>query len=208
MFSSGTSSRGRTRPDIAPWEKFCREEARRAAHEFLEKVRRLQTTERDSMEVPESVFASKFSAHFMDEVIDLTGSSVANGGLHSSGEFSRSGSSSGKKAGAGKGSWWNIFKRRQSREDRTSVLVGSSAANRNAGVVQQPNQLVRPAAVVLEAQVKMLDMRSCSGLQLSWQACRLVLTSEQGNHQLEIYCPPKVCIYCVCCVCCVCERER
>ena len=205
---AGAGGRERSRrPDPAPWEQFCKDEARRAAHVFLEKVRRLQTADRETMEVPESVFASKFSAHFMDEVMDLTGSSVGNGALHASGEFGGRCGSASKKAGGGKSSWWNIFKRRQSREEKTAgALVGSSAANRNAGLSQQQRQLYESggggAAAVMEAQVKMLDMMSPGG-QLKWQACRLVLASEQGNHQLEVYCPPKVSV-CVCVCVCVC----
>ena len=183
------ASKPRTRPEIAPWEQFCKDEARRAAHEFLEKVRRLQTTDRSSMEVPESVFATKFSAHFLDEVMDLTGT-VPNGSVQ---DYGRSGSGSGKKVGAGKSSWWNIFKRKQCRDERGVVLVGSSASNRNAGLGSGLvlHQQSAGGSVVLEAHVKMLDMTSSSA-ELSWQACRLALTSEQGNHQLEIYCPPKV----------------
>ena len=182
------ASKARTRPEVAPWEQFCKDEARRAAHEFLEKVRRLQTTDRDSMEVPESVFATKFSAHFLDEVMDLTGS-VPNGRVA---DYGRSGSGSGKKVGAGKTSWWNIFKRKQSHDDRGGVLIGSSAVNRNAGGgLRSQHMLQHQCCVVLEAQAKMLDMTSSSA-ELTWQACRLALTSEQGNHQLEIYSPPKV----------------
>lgn len=168
----------KNRPKIAPWEQFCKDEARRAAHEFLEKVRRQQTVDDSSMEIPENVFASKFSAYFMDEVMDLTGSPNE---LTSS-DFSRN-----KKSSTGK-SWWNIFKRKHARDDKGSPA--SSAANKNDSLTH-----VAPtgATTILEAHVKMLDMDRSSHA-LSWQACRLLLTSEQGNHQLEIYCPPKVLI--------------
>ena len=174
MFATKVKS---TRSEVAPWEQFCKDEARRAAHEFLEKVRRLQTVDRSSMEIPESVFATKFSAHFMDEVMDLTGG--APNTINPVGDLSGK-----KKAGAGK-SWWNIFKRRQARDDRGALA--SSATNKNQSNGVAPTS----STTVLEAYVKMLDMGNSSHA-LSWQACRLVLTSEQGNHQLEIYCPPKV----------------
>lgn len=165
----------KNRPKLAPWEQFCKDEARRAAHEFLEKVRRQQTVDDSSMEIPENVFASKFSAYFMDEVMDLTGSP------NETGDFS----SRNKKPSTGK-SWWNIFKRKQARDDKGSPA--SSAANKNDTLTH-----VAPTGTttILEAHVKMLDMDRSSHA-LSWQACRLLLTSEQGNHQLEIYCPPKV----------------
>ena len=178
MFTSKSKSKAR---DIAPWEQFCRDEARRAAHEFLEKVRRLQTVDRSTMEVSENVFAAKFSAHFMEEVMDLTGGGP--NGFNHSGEFTRN-----KKTGASK-SWWNIFRRRQSSrgDDRAALAV---AAHKNASNCQDSNDATT-ANVILEAHVKMLDMKK-SSLALSWQPCRLVLSSDQGNHQLEIYCPPKV----------------
>ena len=197
MFTNKTKSR----PETAPWERFCKDEARRAAHDFLEKVRRLQTIDQSSMEIPENVFATKFSAHFMDEVMDLTG---APNDMNVPGDFSRN-----KKSGTGK-SWWNIFKRKQnSREDR-GALTGS-AANKNASNHSVAHGAATTTTTILEAQVKMLDMNKSSH-ELSWKACRLVLTSEQGNHQLEIYCPPKVrerervCVcVCVCLYCkCVC----
>lgn len=174
-----------------PWEQFCKDEARRAAHEFLEKVRRLQTVDHSCMEVPENVFATKFSAHFMDEVMDLTGAGTPNG-LHPSTEFPRN-----KKA-ATQRSWWNIFRRKPARR-----ALGGLQDNRNANTRSYPpSGSSSMATVVLEAQVKMLDM-GASSLTLSWQACRLVLSSEQGNHQLEIYSPPKVSRErereCVCC---------
>ena len=177
MFTNKTKSR----PETAPWERFCKDEARRAAHDFLEKVRRLQTIDQSSMEIPENVFATKFSAHFMDEVMDLTG---APNDMNVPGDFSRN-----KKSGTGK-SWWNIFKRKQnSREDR-GALTGS-AANKNASNHSVAHGAATTTTTILEAQVKMLDMNKSSH-ELSWKTCRLVLTSEQGNHQLEIYCPPKV----------------
>lgn len=170
MFSS------KSRPKIAPWEQFCKDEARRAAHEFLEKVRRLQTVDDGTMEIPENVFASKFSAYFMDEVMDLTGGNPPID-LNVSGDYSRN-----KKTK----SWWSIFKRKQTREDKGAPA--SSAANKNSS-----NHTIAhtAASTILEAHVKMLDMDRSSHT-LSWQACRLSLSSEQGNHQLEIYCPPKV----------------
>ena len=174
MFATKVKS---ARPELAPWEQFCKDEARRAAHEFLEKVRRLQTVDRSIMEIPENVFATKFSAHFMDEVMDLTG--AQSNSINAVGDFSTK-----KKGGAAK-SWWNIFRRKQPRDDRG--VVASSAASKN----QSNGVGVTSPTTILEAYVKMLDMTNCSQA-LSWQACRLVLTSEQGNHQLEIYCPPKV----------------
>lgn len=170
----------KTRPSIAPWEQFCKDEARRAAHEFLEKVRRHQTVNDRSMEIPESVFASKFSAYFMDEVMDLTGNPNE---LNAPSDFSRN-----KKSSTGK-SWWNIFKRKQVRDDKGSPA--STAANKNSSNHCLPHGPLTGATTILEAHVKMLDMDK-SPHALTWQACRLLLTSEQGNHQLEIYCPPKV----------------
>ena len=179
MFATKVKS---ARSELAPWEQFCKDEARRTAHEFLEKVRRLQTVDRSVMEIPENVFATKFSAHFMDEVMDLTG--APSNTVNAVGDFSTK-----KKGGAGK-SWWNIFKRKQTRDDRGPLA--SSAANKN----QSNGVGVTSPTTVLESYVKMLDMGNSSHA-LSWQACRLVLTSKQGNHQLEIYCPPKVRNVCV-----------
>lgn len=159
----------------APWEQFCKDEARRAAHEFLEKVRRLQTRDRSTMEIPESVFASKFSAHFMDEVIDLTGPAS---------ELVLPARD--KKTGANK-SWWNIFKRKQTKDEMNlKKAVWSGGMNQELG-----RGVSSAAAVIQESTVKMLDMNN-SSQYLTWQPCRLVLTSEQGNHQLEVYTPPKV----------------
>ena len=175
------NAKAKNKRGLVPWEQFCKDEARRAAHEFLEKVRRLQTVDHSCMEVPESVFATKFSAHFMDEVMDLTGAGTPNG-LHSSTDFPRT-----KKTTTHR-SWWNIFRRKSTRD----AVAGIHHDNRNANTRSYPpSGSGSTATVVLEAQVKMLDM-STSSLTLSWQACRLVLSSEQGNHQLEIYCPPKV----------------
>ena len=170
------TTKAKSRPDTLLWEQFCKDEAKRAAHDFLEKVRRLQAVDQSSMEIPENVFATKFSAHFMDEVMDLTGGPPGD----LSGEFSR------KKSGPGK-SWWNIFKRRQSRDDKNVAAVNKndnfSAARGRANTAG--------ANTILEAHVKMLDMKGTSHV-LTWQPCRLLLTSEQDNNQLEIYCPPKV----------------
>ena len=205
MFTTKTKNKPES---SASWEQFCKDEARRAAHIFLEKVRRLQTEDRSSMEVPETVFATKFSAHFMDEVLDLTGGGVPNGGILSQGDR--------RKSGAGK-SWWNIFKRRQSREDRSVIISGAANKNALSNRGLSFSHGTSTAIAVLEAHVKMLDMsHSSMELSLSWQACRLVLTSEQGNHQLEIYNPPKVslssqgrkCVVCVCVCVNVTETER
>ena len=143
------SSKDKSRSDLAPWEQFCKDEARRAAHEFLEKVRRLQTTDPSSMEIPENVFATKFSAHFLDEVVDLTGAPAE---LTMSAE---GGSRRDKKGSSGK-SWWNIFKRKQTKEDR-SLLHGKRAVG-SAGY--QGSARGVSAHAILEANVKMLDLNS------------------------------------------------
>ena len=187
-------SKAKNHRDLAPWEQFCKAEARRTAHEFLEGVRRLQTSDSSCMEIPETVFAAKFSAHFLDQVVDLTG--VQSTAL--SNEEADVGLRKEKKVSTSK-SWWNIFKRRQSKEDR-SMLANKRAVGNAA------YQSSAHAAGVLEANVKILDLNSPTQ-SVSWQPCRLLLTSEQGNHQLEVYSPPKVCV-CVCVLVLVLEGEN
>ena len=176
-------SKAKNHPDLAPWEQFCKTEARRTAHEFLEGVRRLQTSDPSCMEIPETVFATKFSAHFLDRVVDLTDvqtKALSNEEIDVGPRKEKKVSTSTSK------SWWNIFRRRQSKEDR-SMLANKRAVGNAA------YQASARAAGVLEANVKILDLNSPTQ-SVSWQPCRLLLTSEQGNHQLEVYCPPKVCV--------------
>jgi len=174
------------------WERFCREQARESATKFFDKVRRFKERNPSTNDIHDSVFANEFSAAFLEESLTMTRSSGMMNGLgvsYSNGvsntmTMSRQGQRKGGSAHTKSGgrAWWNIFKwtkfsRSESASKKSSVAGAGGADTRGV--------------ILLEGIVDLLNMND-SMQTLVWQQCRLVLLQQQGNHQLEVFYPPKV----------------
>ena len=174
------------------WERFCRDQARESAEKFFDKVRRFKERNPSTSDIHDSVFANEFSAAFLEESLFMSsGSGIVNGlGVNSSSggsntmTMSRQGVVDQRKGGpqskGGGRSWWNIFKWSKFSKTESGNRKTSTASTVTVGAV-----------VVLEGLVNLLNLND-SVQTLTWQHCRLVLLQEQGNHQLEVFCPPKV----------------
>ena len=162
------------------WGQFCRDEGRQAAWRFMEQVRRYQDRHPSSGDVTEQELSTEFADYFLEEVRALTTPTWSSG---SNKKNERKVSSSSVKSGAKPAkSWWNIFKNKLSKSTE-----GGSRKLSGAGIItSQPD-----ASIVQEGLVCLLNMND-PVQPMSWQQCRLVLTHEQENYQLEIFCPPKV----------------
>lgn len=176
------------------WERFCREQARESAKKFFDKVRRFKERNPSTSDIHDSVFANEFSAAFLEESLTMSsGSGIVNGlGVNSSSggsnsmTMTRQGVVDQRKGGpqskGGGRSWWNIFK-----WSKFSKTEGGNRKTSTASTVTVDGG----AVVVLEGVVNLLNLNDCVQT-LTWQQCRLVLLQELGNHQLEVFCPPKV----------------
>ncbi len=196
--------RGRPREPPSGWERFCRDQAREKLADFLEQARTYRSRDLTAAGIPDSHFASQFSAYLQDELAvrgtcgdhtntvatgddrsttTMNGSAThghAQGPRHGGYQYAqaRPTRASTTSTGASKGkSWWNIFKHKWS--------------NKAGGRGRTSSATEAAASVVLEGTVHLLDMKDPSQ-ELSWQPCKLVLVQEQGNYQLEVFCPPKV----------------
>ena len=158
------------------WERFCKDEARDAAGRFVERMRGYKQRDPAARGVHESFFASEFSARFIDEVLAQSREESKRGGTSRKGRKISGGS-----VGGGR-SWWNIF-----RWGRSSRASGASGGARRGG----SEEATSAGAAVLDGLVSLLNMNDPSQ-ELLWQQCRLLLTSERGNYQLEVFSPPKV----------------
>ena len=189
------------------WERFCRDEAREAATRFVERTRKYKLRDPTSRSVHESLFASEFSACFVDEVLtqsreEHSTTATKEGGTSRFGKKKKVSSNSGTGGGGGGGgggrSWWNIFRRAKT----TRAAASGSPSGRGARRDPEERAAGR-SLVVMEGTVNLLNMADPSQ-ELLWQQARLVLASDRGNYQLEVFCPPKVRTsrQCVCvCVC-------
>ena len=162
--------------------------------------------------VHDSTFTNEFSAAFLEESSVLMTSTTSNGVLpHANGESSQLTSSlltsdshstistpatsseatpSPRKSGNSKAKSWisHLFKWSKSQRGRRSGPSSSSRQGRTR----------RNTDMVKEDVVRMLNMNADDSLSVcAWQQCRLALLKENTNHQLEVYCPPKVSCWCV-----------
>lgn len=167
----------------ASWERFCRDEAREAATRFVERTRKYKLRDPAARSVHESLFANEFSACFVDEVLAQSREEHSTG----TSRFGRRRKvSSGSGGGGGGRSWWNIFKR-----SKTTRGTPSGAGGRGGRRDLEEQRAAGRSSVVMEGTVNLLNMADPSQ-ELLWQQGRLVLASEHGNYQLEVFCPPKV----------------
>ena len=205
---SGVSAGSQPQQSQRTWEHFCREEAREAASAFLERVRRFKSRHTTARDVHDSTFTNEFSAAFLEESTLLMASggtlSPTNptgslpGELH--GRVGRSRETARQRGDSKKTSWWSgLFKlskskrskERHSSESSTSS-VNSASSNRlqHGGSTRQKRKGIR---VVKETVlVQLLNLSECDIDEASWSTCKLMLVEQQGNYQIEIYCPPKV----------------
>lgn len=179
------------------WERFCRDEAREAATRFVERTRKYKLREPAARSVHESLFASEFSACFVDEVLALSREEHSTAAVTKEGRFGKrrkASSNSGTGGGGGGGrAWWNIFRRGKTTRAAAS---GAGRGARRSDAEERGRDSSRgfsssSSAVVMEGTVNLLNMTDPSQ-ELLWQQARLALASERGNYQLEVFCPPKV----------------
>lgn len=179
------------------WETFCRDEARQWASAFLDRVRSFKLRNTIASGVHDSTFTNEFSAAFLEES-SLLLHSTANGML-SNGE-SRGISTSLPTAHAesvepspppevtsprksNKKSWFShLFKWSRSQRNRSRPSGAS---------ISRQNRTRRNTNVFKDELVRMLNLNADESTS-AWQPCRLALLEDNGNPQLEIYCPAKV----------------
>ncbi len=185
------------RSNTSSWETFCREEAKQWASAFLERVRSFKLGNSVTTGVHDSAFTNEFSAAFLEETSILlsVGNRMQSNGeatglatslptastqsINSSPDVSSSRKSSKK-------SWFShLFK--WSKSQRTQRTRRSNTAS---------VRFRRTTNAINDDLVRMLNMNAEDSMS-AWQSCRLVLLEENGNHQLEVYSPPKVSV-CLC----------
>ncbi len=192
--SSGITVDGSRTSNPSAWETFCREEARQWASAFLERVRSFKLRNTVASGVHDSTFTNEFSAAFLEESSLLlqsnTNGMLSNGdprGITTSLSSTRSESveaslppevSSPRKAN--KKSWFShLFKWSKSRSRTSGASTSRQARQR------------RNTNVFKDELVRMLNLNADESTS-AWQSCRLALLEDNGNPQLEIYCPSKV----------------
>ena len=193
---------------VRSWENFCREEAREAASAFLDRVRRYKSRNTGARDVHDSTFTNEFSAAFLEEssVLMASGDHAENRSHSNSNGYAsmlvrsmpspvrlghEDSATSIKSTGSssrGSKAWWsNLFKWPKGRRERRSGNLNSSSGSSARAISPQRK------VVVKEGTVQLLDFSDA----LNWNQCKLMLSEVQGNHQVEVFCPPKVCV-CVC----------
>ena len=156
----GESNRRETNPfrsnkdPSTSWEMFARDEGRRAAEHFIERLRSYKESHDD---IPESVCVREFATVLTERLAGLMND-----------ELNVPGSMKPKSK-----HWWNIFKRgKNTRKSCDTLREGDRE-------------------IILDRLLTQMNLQDGD-----WYKCRVVLLSYQGNHQLEIYTPPKV-SYCI-----------
>ena len=81
---------------IAPWEQFCKEEARSTAAMFIHHVDDYKRRDHGARGIPEAAFAKEFSAAFVDAVLALSPVDQEDHRLLSQARRSKT--------------WWNFFR--------------------------------------------------------------------------------------------------
>lgn len=147
------------------WQSYCREEGRRAAMEFLSRLKEYRESHPD---VPESSCIREFASS-LTEVLGSLGSSNTHA------EPGRNASPP-KPSKSGK-QWWKIFKRSKSVRHKES-------RRKDMCIDDNPG-------VILDRVVSQMNLNETECFS-KWEHCRLVLINRRGNYQLEIYTPPKV----------------
>ena len=197
---------GRISRQPPSWESFCREEAKQWASAFLDGVRRFKIKNALARDVHDSTFTNEFSAAFLEEssILMASGNGIAHSNDHSrhfttslpstqarSTRIDHQESSTPRKTTSKARSWLShLFKWPKSQRTR-----GTSAASvsSNTGQVRATNTNTK---VLKEGMVQMLNMNADdSSSSSAWQQCNLMLLEDRGNHQLKVYCPPKVSTY-------------
>ena len=165
------------------WQFFCRDEGRRAAEQFLQRLRAYRDAHEEVSSMPESAFMREFSESVSTQLACITQkphSSPSPAHLLNKRDGSRP-------------HWWNIFRRSKSfkqgsspRANRKTVAMGSNDSDLG-------REIAPGREVIIEQTVNQLNINEMSlDGQLSWFKCHLALVHHQGSHQVEVYSPPKV----------------
>ena len=170
--ASSTASDRATPVANGDWQTFCREEGKKAAREFL---RRLKDYRERHPDVSEPCCVREFATS-LTELLSASCSDLRKSRTVPS-PPKPTASSNSKPT---KQQWWKIFKRSKSlrHKDSPSRSTGDMIDSNHPGLVLDR----------VVSQMNLSDSDSCG----KWEKCRLVLINRQGNYQLEIYSPPKV----------------
>ena len=164
------------------WQFFCREEGRRAAEQFLQRLRAYRDAHEEVSSMPESAFMREFSESVSTQLASTQKPRSSPSPAHLL-----------NKRDIPRPHWWNIFRRSKSfkqgaspKANRRTITLGSTDSD-------LARDVVCGREVIIEQTVSQLNISEMSlDGQLSWHKCHLVLVHSQGNHQLEVYSPPKV----------------
>lgn len=193
-------------PQPPSWESFCREEAKQWASAFLDRVRRFKLRNALARNVHDSTFTNEFSAAFLEESSILMANDNANDMVYTNdrpGHFTtslpstqalstranRQESSTPRKTTSKARSWLShLFKWPKSQRARRTSAASVTSNTPGQGRTTRAN-----TNVLKEGTVQMLNMNADdSSSSSAWQQCNLMLLEDRGNHQLKVYCPPKV----------------
>lgn len=162
------------------WRSFCRDEGRRAAVGFMEKARAyLQSS---GARVPEAALIREFATSLMETLARPPSSSSSDLLRSLSPPDSLSSPSSSRKTLNGSKHWWKIFKRNKG--DRGGGGLGRRDSMKR-GAVRPDND----PGILLDGILHQMNFVKDTP---TWERCRLLLIDRHGNHQLEVYLPPKV----------------
>lgn len=148
---------------------WCREEGKKAALEFKERMRLYRE---GHVEVTEAQCIREFAIS-LTEILSST-SLVAEdtGACRSLSPIATATSVSSKSK-----HWWKIFKRGKS-------LHRKDYARKDISLDNDPN-------ILLDGILTQMNLQNLKETP-TWERCRLLLIDRHGNHQLEVYTPPKV----------------
>ena len=160
------------------WRTFSREEGRRAALEFIDKSRAYV----QSANIPrlqESALVREFATS-LTETLSASQVQPSSSSAQLRSLSPPSLQSTGRKTGGGSKHWWNIFKRNKG--DRGVSLGRRDSIKRGFHVDNDPG-------ILLDGILQQMNLVKDTP---TWERCRLLLIDRHGNHQLEVYSPPKV----------------